>query len=150
MISITLDTSDLTSKLSALNAAQLAQDIGDAVADDVIAEGAKYPAQSHRKRAFVSAKQRRFFFAALKKGTITVPYQRTGTLGGSAVKQPFGGGVNVLWQAPYAEIVMGDKQDTYFDNWRTTTKIAAHVEADNAELIATDKIMQALAKAGLT
>jgi hypothetical protein len=150
MISIKIDTSDLDRKLGALSAAQLAQDIGDAVADDVITEGAKYPAQSGRRRAFVSAKQRRGFFAALKKGAITVPYQRSGRLGGSAVKQPFGGGVDVTWQAPYAEIVMGEKQDKYFDNWRNVTKIAAHVEADNAELIATDKILQALTKAGLT
>lgn len=151
MISVKIDTSDLTSKLAQLSTPQLAQDIADAVATQaVIPEGAKYPAQSGRKRAFVSAKQRRFFFAALKRGSITVPYQRTGHLGGSAVKQPFGGGVDVVWQAPYSEIVIGEKQDRYFDNWPNVTKIAQKIESDTAELIATAEVVKAIVKAGLS
>ena len=42
---------------------------------------AKYPGKSSGKMEFVSDKQRRFFFAALREGKIHVPYQRTVTLG---------------------------------------------------------------------
>jgi predicted nicotinamide N-methyase len=37
---------------------------------------AEYPAVSRRKQAFKSEKQRKYFFAALKKGEIEVPYRR--------------------------------------------------------------------------
>jgi len=42
-----------------------------------------YPSKSTGKVRFKSAKQRRYFFWALKQGVITVPYVRTGKLGQS-------------------------------------------------------------------
>lgn len=42
-----------------------------------------YPSPSTGKVRFKSAKQRRYFFWALKQGVIQVPYQRTGKLGQS-------------------------------------------------------------------
>jgi len=42
-----------------------------------------YPPPSRGKVRFKSAKQRRYFFWALKQGVITVPYVRTGKLGQS-------------------------------------------------------------------
>ena len=42
-----------------------------------------YPPPSRGKVTFKSAKQRRYFFWALKQGVITVPYVRTGKLGQS-------------------------------------------------------------------
>jgi len=49
------------------------------------ADVAKYPAQyaGHPAFHFVSERQRRWFFAALRQGRIQVPYRRTGTLGRS-------------------------------------------------------------------
>jgi len=46
---------------------------------------AKYPKSPPEGvfKGFVSAKQRRWFFAALREGRIEVPYKRTGTLGRS-------------------------------------------------------------------
>jgi hypothetical protein len=41
----------------------------------------QYPAPSGKKQAFASDKARRFFFAAVKSGRITVPYRRSGALG---------------------------------------------------------------------
>lgn len=42
-----------------------------------------YPTKSTGKVRFKTAKQRRYFFWALKQGVITVPYKRTGKLGQS-------------------------------------------------------------------
>ena len=42
-----------------------------------------YPAKSVGKVRFKTARQRRYFFWALKNGIITVPYARTGKLGQS-------------------------------------------------------------------
>lgn len=44
-------------------------------------ELSKYPEREARSAPFVSDKQRRYFFAALRDGRITVPYRRTGLLG---------------------------------------------------------------------
>ncbi len=150
MIDISLDLSDLLSKLARLSDADLERAIADAVATEaVIPEGAKYPAQSHRAQPFTSAVQRRAFFAKLRSGAISVPYRRTGTLGGSATKQPFQSGVAVTWTAPYADIVIGEKQAKYFGNWPNVTKIAQRVESDTAELIGTAKVLERLREAGL-
>ena len=63
------------------------------VTDDTIGDFAKgkriafkahpYPPQSRKPQPFKTAKQRRWFFYALKAGLITVPYSRTGTLANS-------------------------------------------------------------------
>lgn len=151
MLNISIDVSDLIAKLNALgNDATLGKDIADAVADEaVIPEVAKYPAQAHRKQPFKSSTQRRAFFAKMRAGAITVPYRRTGALGGSAVKQPFQSGVAVAWTAPYSDIVIGEKQAGYFSNWSNVSKVAAKIEGDTAELIGTAEVVKRLREAGL-
>lgn len=57
---------------------------------------AVYPPASHRKMVWVSEKQRRFFFAALREGTIEVPYRRTGTLGRRWTSAITGSGDNLV------------------------------------------------------
>lgn len=42
---------------------------------------AAYPGASGAKQEFKTAKSRRFFFAALRKGKLVVPYRRSGDLG---------------------------------------------------------------------
>jgi hypothetical protein len=149
MISLTIDTSDLQTKLAQFGGADLPRDIADTVATDaVMPEGAKYPPQAHRPMKFKSSAQRRKVFRLIKDGK--VPYARTGKLGGDVHKQPFGQGVDVQWTAPYAEIVIGEKQDPYFDNWRNVVRLAHDVESDAAELIATAEVIKQLQKAGLT
>lgn len=44
---------------------------------------AAYPPQTRRRMRFVSDRQRRWFFAALNSGQISIPYSRTGNLGRS-------------------------------------------------------------------
>ena len=151
MLDISIDLSDLVAKLNALGSdATLGKSIADAVADEaVIPEVAKYPAQSHRRQPFKSSASRRAFFAGLRRGSITVPYRRTGALGGSAVKQPFQSGVQVSWTASHSDIVIGEKQAKYFDNWKSVTKVAAAVEQNDAELIGTAEVLKRLREAGL-
>ena len=45
---------------------------------------------------FVSVKQRRWFFAALRKGEITVPYRRTGLLGRAWTRRITGRGLGMV------------------------------------------------------
>lgn len=151
MIDLKIDISDVLAKLARLNDADLARVIADAVVDEaVLPELAKYPAPSRAPQPFVSAKQRRYFFAALKEGSITVPYPRTGGLGKSFTKAPFGGGVNVTSTLGYADLVVGEKQARYFKgNWPSVTDVAAKIEKDTAEVIATAKVLERLQEAGL-
>lgn len=151
MIDAKIDVSDVLAKLSRLSDSELARVIANAVADEaVLPEVAKYPTQSHKSQPFTSTKQRRGFFAKLRAGAITVPYQRTGTLGASGVKQPFQSGLDVTFTAPYAEIVIGEKQSRYFSNWPNVVKVAQKIEEDTAELIGVAKVIEQLEKAGLT
>ncbi len=71
---------------------------------------ARYPRRRYgAKVTFVSAKQRRFFFWALREGAIQVPYRRTGTLGRrwTAQGRRLGGAaVGILGNiTPYAPLV---------------------------------------------
>lgn len=149
MIDVQIDVSEVLAKLRSIADDTLAQQIADKVADAVIVEGAHYPPQSHRKQPFKSAKQRAFVMAGIKRGTLSVPYRRTGALGGSGTKQPFGGGANVVWTAGHAELVIGEKQAKYFDNWPNVQAIAQKIETNTAEAIATAEVVLALQKAGL-
>ena len=72
-------------------------------------KAAAYPPQSRKPQPFKTAKQRRWFFAALKAGIISVPYSRTGTLANSwrATKSGWSHWL-VENSAAYAELVIGD------------------------------------------
>lgn len=104
---------------------------------------AAYPAQQKgRKQPFTTAKQRRYFFWALKEGIIKVPYRRTGLLGRrwqfkveqTVLKTRLSVGNN----APYARIVQGDDSDqSHFHKpvWQNT---ADKVLEENAPLVIAD------------
>lgn len=150
MIDVEIDISDVLAKLSRLSDAEFDRVVANAVADEaVLPEVAKYPTQEHRAQPFVSAQQRRGFFAKLRSGAITVPYQRTGNLGSSGRKEPFQSGLSVTWLAPYSEIVIGEKQSKYFSNWPNVVKVAEKIEGDTAEVIGVAKVLEKLQEAGL-
>jgi hypothetical protein len=153
MFRVTIDASDLIAKINALGSdGQLARDIADAVADEaVIPELAKAPMRSGKKQPFRTAKQRAFFFAALKDGRIEVPYRRTGKIGMSE-KHPTSNGVDVTVPAKYSDLVRTKKKQAGYHqgNWPTDQDIAKKIEGDTAELIGTAAVMDALRKAGLT
>lgn len=93
-----------------------------------------YPAQQRRPQPFKSDKQRRYFFYALRKGLIGVPYQRGSSPGSRNLKQ--------LWtveaesptrvvvgnNAPYGPYVQDrERQSRYHQQtgWPTAQGVAA-------------------------
>lgn len=151
MFRTTIDTSDLERKIRSLTDPGLVQDIAKAVADEaVVPELAKEPFRTtHKKMAFKTRKQRAFVMAGIRKGSIQVPYRRTGKIGLSEQVQTQAG-IDVVVPAPYSDLVRTKgKQARYLDYWPTTDDIAQKIEADTAELIGTAAVLQALEKAGL-
>lgn len=154
MFRVTLDISDVLSKLNALGSdADLAHTIANAVADEaVMPELAKEPYRTTRKKMiFKSAKQRAFVMAGIRKGTLDVPYRRTGKIGISE-KRPTGQGVDVVVPVAHSDLVRtkGKQAEYHKPLWPTTEDIAAKIEGDTAELIGTAAVIEVLRKAGLT
>jgi len=88
---------------------QSTQDVAEFMQDKL----RRYPAQKHVTRAqafgqtFQSDKQRRWFFAALGSGELTLPYQRTNALAQGWDVRPLGSdGVQLINETPYAGYVM--------------------------------------------
>jgi hypothetical protein len=153
MFQIKIDTSDLEQKIGRLDGPVLAREIAKRVADEaVLPELAKYPAQRHAKQPFKSAQSRRFFFAALKRGQITVPYQRSGKLGTEWTRQQDGNGLTLTSTRPYSDLVRtrGKQSPYHAGNWPTTDDIAQKIEGDTAEIIGTATVIDLLQRAGLT
>ncbi|MBN2002806.1 MAG: hypothetical protein JXA21_05570 [Anaerolineae bacterium] len=91
---------------------------------------ARYPRPSTGKAHFKSEKQRRFFFAALRKGQITVPYRRTGTLGRKWTSRVTFNDADVAGfvgnNTPYGPYVQGfaDQAQIHAGNWQTDQQVA--------------------------
>lgn len=153
MISAKLDISDLITKLNSLTDGMFVHDVAKAVAEEAVQpELAKEPFRTSRpKMIFVSAKQRAFVMAAIRRGDIQVPYVRTGQIG-ITTQMPTTNGMDVVVPAPYSDLVRTKgMQARYHDPlWPTTDQIAAELEADEAELIGTAAVINALDEAGLT
>lgn len=91
---------------------------------------AVYPLRRYGKQPFVSDRHRRGFFAKLRSGEITVPYQRTGKLGQSWTVEQRGSSVIVGTAYPNADIVQGSKQSFYHKQtgWGTAVDVAKREE----------------------
>ena len=98
------------------------------------------PTEGNRPpQPFVSEKQRRYFFAALRDGRIVLPYRRRGAGGGLASRwgqvEEDGGLTQVIGNdSAYAPFVIGhESQSLYMRSlgWRTTADVV-EAEADNA------------------
>jgi hypothetical protein len=151
MLTITITIDDAIRALKRLEDSRLPTKIAEAVANEVVLPAlVKYPAASRRTQPFVSAKQRKYFFAALRRGQIEVPYRRTGDLGSRWAKQPFGGGLALRSTIGYSELVVGDggKQAAYHrGTWPSMTETAKRSEAD-AALAATAIVVKTIGDAG--
>lgn len=81
---------------------------------------AEYPGASGKKQEFKSAKSRRFFFAALRKGQIEVPYRRSGDLGRAWQIEKIGPmQIALVNRQRHAAMVQGLKQAAYHkDTWK--------------------------------
>ena len=91
-----------------------------------------YPPGNHGPRPFVSDKQRRYFFWALKQGIIEVPYRRgqsprSEKYGTQSYIEPRGYNRTAIGdRASYADILTGDKQSPYMaaGGWRKLIDVA--------------------------
>lgn len=154
MFKASINTSDLEAKLNQVTGPDLTRAIAEKVANEaVVPELAKEPfrTQPYKKMQFVSAKQRAFVMAAIRDGRIEVPYRRTGKIGISEQHQTTNG-IDVVVPAEYSDLVRTKgKQAKYHRGlWDDTEAIAARLEADVVEVIATAAVIDALDKAGLT
>lgn len=121
-----------------------------AIANDVVSRMARYPGQTHAKQPFKSAKQRAFFFWALNKGIIEVPYRRGSSPGSETLGRRWHvehvGSMNAraVNTASYAPYVHGEgTQSAYMraEGWLTDEGIARQVESDGTvERIATQAL----------
>lgn len=150
MIDVKIDISDVVSKLSSISEQEIIRTIANDIADEaVVPEMAKYPGKSGKKQPPKSAAQRRFIFAAIKRGAI--PYQRTGKTG-DTTKQPTGAGVDVVSKAGYSDLVRTKASQAPYHrgHWPTVEDLSAKIEGSSAEAIATASVVKILQKAGLT
>lgn len=103
----------------------------DEVANEIVRRLTTYPSPSGKPQPFKSDKQRRWFFAALKSGAITVPYRRTQTLakGWKIVTKTTG--YTIENTVPYAPLVQGAVKDQakYHQRWwESSSKVAQDVD----------------------
>lgn len=95
------------------------------------------PTEGNRPpQRFVSERQRRWFFAALKDGSLQIPYRRTGNLAKKWGQAEADGGLTQVVgnDAAYAPYVVGhESQSAYMRGlgWKTTADVVS-AEADNA------------------
>lgn len=118
---------------------------------------APYPAPRHAPQPFVSAKQRRGFFARLKKGEITVPYERRGAAGGDLgrwriVQSQGAGQVSLVNDGPAAKLLHGARTQTKYHaatGWKTDKGVADGIADDGtAGRIVEQAVAAAFSKAG--
>ena len=96
----------------------IADEAAEAAADYVIDVLQQYPPQQSIPRAqaypevggWFSERQRRWFFAALNSGELSLPYSRTQALRNSWQKVGNGSNLIVVNETEYAVFVMGDSQ----------------------------------------
>lgn len=114
----------------------------------VLPKLAQYPPASGRKQPFVSAKSRKYFFAALRSGALVVPYRRSGALGkpDNWTQVQTGGTLTLTSRQPYSDMVRTKgKQAGYFKGvWPTTDQVAAACLPD-AALVATAVLVETIA-----
>jgi hypothetical protein len=102
-----------------------------AAALETISVAKPYPAASRAKQPFKSDKSRRFFFAALRSGEITVPYRRGFGMQDAWDWQPTPDGAVVENAHPHADMtIVRDSRFKYHrKTWPTEAQIA--IKADS-------------------
>jgi hypothetical protein len=96
-----------------------------------------------RGKTFLSLKQQGYFFWALKKGIIKLPYRRTGGLGQSITTDVYARadavGFHIGTNKTDAQYVIGEKDDqaAYHQDWWTPLpeNVRQHADAIKAEFI---------------
>ena len=116
---------------------------------------AQYPPRTYVPQPFKSAKQRAWFFAALKSGEIEVPYRRGQSPGSEDLGQKWTvkekkGGLQIVVgnNVSYGPYVQGSDEQASFmkaRGWKTTDQIAEQ-ETSNVNKIVAKAVERALAK----
>ena len=126
---------ELMRKLSKLTDLRFLRPTMKTVGQHLKEKAKSYPGgNQHRPQPFKTAKQRRFFFAALRRGDIEVPYRRGVSPGSENLSKRWhfktdrgGTGVTLTNNASYAGLVMGPNEQTAYHaetGWKTTDQIA--------------------------
>lgn len=154
MFTIKVDASDLQ-KFEQVDLLTYKIAVGDAVAEEaVLPLFRNNPMQTHAPQPFKTDKSRRFFFAALRKGKIKVPYERTDAINVSwEVTTMANGNTKIANKRKNAKYVIGERteQSAYHaGNWPSVDDVAEQVEAGPAHDIAERILTDMLNKAGLT
>lgn len=122
----------LLEKLNKLGRMDYAKKAIKDAGDHVKGKIAEYPPQRHHKMRWKSEKQRRWFFAALRRGTITVPYRRgqgrSEDLGGSWTVEIKDGGLTAVIgnNVSYGPLVQQEGKQYWMHKatgWKTTSKV---------------------------
>ena len=143
---------DVQKVLSKVTDASMPGTITKRVATEVVLPKlAQYPSPSGRKQPFVSAKSRKYFFAALRSGQIAVPYRRSGDLGkpDNWAQALSGSTLTLTSLMKYSDLVRTKgKQAAYFKGvWQTDEEIAQSCLFD-AGLVATAVLVETIGGAG--
>jgi hypothetical protein len=138
--------------LGEIDGPELRRILQDAVANDSLLKRViNYPDNRRAPQPFKSAASRRFFFAALRSGQISVPYQRTYAL--QRGWRYDAAGARVTNDTGYAAMVMGSKgeQSGYFagKGWLSVDSIAQQSESQDAPWIAQGAVTLWIGKKGL-
>ena len=130
-ITLRIDGLDDALRAVGISEEELRAAAGTAAGKETALQVAPYPPQSHAPQPFRSDKSRRFFFAALRSGQITVPYQRTMALQQAWQVQPTPEGADVVNASAHAAWTVTKATQAHYHagNWQTEEALAAKAAA---------------------
>lgn len=128
MLTVSVNAGNIEQKLARYRGTDILQAAWSRLQKPLIETFQTYPPQRNAPQPFKTARQRKYFFWALKTGRIQVPYRRTGRLKkGWRTRIDLRGGeaTLVLWNVePHAEGVMGRNQWGYHrSHWYRATDL---------------------------
>lgn len=144
---ITITGLDAALRSLSISNREIVQAVGKAAALSMISHVKPYPSASRKPQPFVSAKQRGYFFAALRSGEIKVPYRRTFDLQDAWSYTLTPGGAEVTNPSSHAAYTINKETQARYHKgtWKTTEELAKVNEGavrDDAEAA----LMQVLAE----
>lgn len=133
---------ELMQEVNELIAFKVVRDTMEVAVERVRTQIAVYPSppSSGYHMVFKSDKQRRFFFAALRDGRITVPYRRTGTLGRRWTTSVSNSGLDIRGEVGnvtnYGPFVQSAESQApiHQGRWRTAERVVEEMEPQIQDL----------------
>lgn len=105
---------------------EIVQHVGKAAALSMIGFVKPYPSPSRKPQPFTTPKQRRYFFAALRDGRISVPYRRSFDLQDAWSFEITDGGADVTNSSAHAAYTINKETQAGYHKgtWKTTEELA--------------------------